>query len=354
MRLCRNFLLMCFVVPSLTAVAQTGAGTSTSAKSTGNRSAAATVNGVVIPQSKVERAFNAVVQQQLGGRMPPGMDLAAIRAQVVPNILERLIDDELLNQEVVRAKLTVSKAELRAEVERLLAAHLERTGLSREQFERQMKGRGGPSLEEMLSERSSAPELRRFMLQSRFFEKKNAAELAVSKSEIEAKYKEDLATVFTKPAVVRASHILVRSSPEDAASKRAEASKKAAAILAEAKKPGADFAVLAQNRSEGPSAPGGGDLGYFPRAGSMVEPFAAAAFAMNVGEISGVVETQFGFHIIKVTEKKEAHVIPLSDATEPITEELKAKKMDAVRKKHVKRLRKVAKIVIAGTTPKSP
>ncbi len=357
MKLRGKLLLICLTVQGSAAYAQVGVGTTASA--TGN---VATVNGVPISQSEVERAFAAVVQQQLGGQIPPGMDLAAIRAQVVPNIIERLIDEKLMEQEVARAKVTITPVELRAEVEKLLAAHLERTGLSREQFESQLKGRGAPALEELLSERAAAPELRRYMLQTRLFEKESAAELTVSTTEIEAKYKADLSTVFTKPATVRASHILVRSAKDDPAPKREEASKKAVSILADAKKAGADFAALARAHSEGPSAPGGGDLGYFPREGSMVEDFAAAAFALKVGEMSGIVETQFGFHIIKLTEKKKAHVISLADATGPITEQLKSEKMDAVRRQHISRLRKDAKIVISGAdaqvpsggTPKAP
>ncbi len=356
MRLSCRFLITFVAVSAGTGLAQTGDGTNTKAPAAATGSVAATVNGVVIPQSEVQQAFNTFVQRRFGGQMPPGTDLATMRAQVMPNILEMLISNELMDQDVLRAKVTVSDAELLATVEELLSAHLMRTGQTRKQFAATLKERGGPALKKLLSERAADPELKQVVLHDRLLEKLNGTELSVTPAEVEAKYKADLSTVFTKPATVRASHILVRSSPQGPAPKRDEASKKAAAILADAKKPNADFAALARDRSEGPSAPKGGDLGFFPREGAMVEPFAAAAFALKVGEVSGIVETQFGFHIIKVTEKKDAYVISLANATAPITEQLKANKLGVIRTKHLERLRGEAKIVITGTgnAPKSP
>ena len=89
---------------------------------------------------------------------------------------------------------------------------------------------------------------------------------------------------------VRASHILVES--------RSEAEKLIAQL-----KGGAKFADLAKKCSKCPSGANGGDLGYFKR-GQMVKPFEDAAFALNKGEVSGPVQTQFGYHVILVTDKR--------------------------------------------------
>jgi len=105
---------------------------------------------------------------------------------------------------------------------------------------------------------------------------------------------------------VGASHILIsyqgsaRAQPTVTRSKD-EAKKLAETLSADAKKEGADFAALAKQHSDGPSGPKGGDLGVFGR-GRMMPAFEAAAFALNVGEVSDVVETQFGFHVILRTE----------------------------------------------------
>ena len=106
------------------------------------------------------------------------------------------------------------------------------------------------------------------------------------------------------PEEITASHILIgyegamRSTAERS---RDEAAALAARVLGEARAEGADFAALARKYSDGPSRDKGGDLGSFKK-GMMAKPFEEAAFKLKVGEISGVVETQFGFHIIKRTK----------------------------------------------------
>ena len=108
---------------------------------------------------------------------------------------------------------------------------------------------------------------------------------------------------------VQASHILIayEGSSEDPEITRTqeEAQAEAERVLEEVKADPDSFAEFAQQYSDGPTGPNGGDLGFFGR-GAMVPPFEEAAFNMEVGEISQVVETDFGYHIIQVTDKKEA------------------------------------------------
>ena len=113
-----------------------------------------------------------------------------------------------------------------------------------------------------------------------------------------------------KPEQVKASHILVKVDAGADEAKKAEARKKIQEIQQKVKA-GGDFEALATENSDCPSKAKGGDLGFFER-GQMVKPFEEAAFALKPGEVSGIVETQFGYHIIKVQEKKDeigrAHV----------------------------------------------
>lgn len=122
---------------------------------------------------------------------------------------------------------------------------------------------------------------------------------------------------FEIPEQVKASHILFRvpqnASPEVREQKRQAAEK----VLAEVRA-GKDFAALARAHSDDTaSASKGGDLGFFPQ-GTMVAPFEQAAFALKPGEVSGIVETPFGFHIIKSEGRIEASVRPLSEVTKEV------------------------------------
>ncbi len=124
---------------------------------------------------------------------------------------------------------------------------------------------------------------------------------------------------------MKASHILIKVS-EDATP---EAKAKAKARILDIKKKieaGADFGEMAKKYSEGPSAANSGDLGYFRR-GQMVKPFEEAAFALKPGEMSDVVETKFGYHLIKSIDKKEASVVPFDQLKTRITMYLQQDKM---------------------------
>jgi len=130
----------------------------------------------------------------------------------------------------------------------------------------------------------------------------NALKAGISVSDEDLrKYYEENAARYTTPEERRASHILINAPKDAPADARAKARAKAEALLAQARKDPDSFAELAKKNSEDPgSAERGGDLDYFSR-GAMVKPFEDAAFALKPGEISGVVESDFGYHIIKLT-----------------------------------------------------
>jgi peptidyl-prolyl cis-trans isomerase C len=123
---------------------------------------------------------------------------------------------------------------------------------------------------------------------------------------------------------------------------------KAKQLVDQARAPGADFAALARENSSCPSSAQGGDLGYFPREKAMVEPFAAASFALKTDEVSDVVETQFGYHIIKATGQKEASVVTLEQARDSIYAELKQEKVAKAREQLATELRQKAQITYPG------
>jgi peptidyl-prolyl cis-trans isomerase D len=129
---------------------------------------------------------------------------------------------------------------------------------------------------------------------------------------------------YSTPEQVRASHILLKTEGKDDATVKA----KAESILKQAKA-GADFAELAKKNSEDEgSAKNGGDLDYFGK-GRMVPEFDAAVFAMQPGQISDLVKTQYGYHIIKLVDKKNATTRPLSEVRQQLVDQLGYEKAQA-------------------------
>jgi peptidyl-prolyl cis-trans isomerase C len=152
-------------------------------------------------------------------------------------------------------------------------------------------------------------------LRTTFIEEK--VQKAVTEEELKARYEKDIAS-YTPPEEVKAAHILVETEDE------------AKAIIADIEK-GADFAVLAKEKSKDPgSKDNGGDLGYFSK-GQMVPEFETAAFEMNVGDVSKTpVKSQFGFHVIKVEDKRKQPV--------PTFESVKAQIQPAVEREKFEKL----------------
>ena len=148
---------------------------------------------------------------------------------------------------------------------------------------------------------------------------------------------------FQQPEQVRASHILVQVNKEDTDAVRAEKKGKAQKILADVKK-GADFAAQAKLHSDDAgNKDKGGDLGYF-QAGAMAPEFETAAFALKVGGMSGVVESPFGYHIIKVTDRKKPQTVPFEQVKQNISMYLAEQKKNQALTTYFDSLRTASKI----------
>ena len=159
---------------------------------------------------------------------------------------------------------------------------------------------------------------------------------------------------FANPDLVKASHILFRLPPDATPEQAKAAEKKAKAAIVRANS-GEDFAKLASELSEEPgAAQRGGDLGYFPK-DKMVPEFADAAFAQKVNTVSATpVKTKFGYHVIKVTDKKPAGTASFDEAKQQIIAFLQAQKRRQIFKGIIQDLKQSAKIennLPAPTTP---
>ena len=153
-----------------------------------------------------------------------------------------------------------------------------------------------------------------------------ANQVTVDAAEVKKQYDDNIKQ-YAKAEERQASHILIAVKPDASDADKAAAKSKAEALAAQARKTPAQFADLAKKNSQDPgSAAQGGDLGSFARDGSMVKPFEDAVFSAKQGDIVGPVQTDFGWHIIKVTGIKAAKSQPFDEAKASIEKDLKQQK----------------------------
>lgn len=186
-------------------------------------------------------------------------------------------------------------------------------------------------------------ELKRGLSIQRLIEEKVNSSVSVSEEETRSYYDEN-PDMFFQPEMVKASHIITLASPEDKEEVKKAALDKITEIQGKLKQ-GADFAETAREFSEGPSNTQGGELGFFAR-GQMVPEFEEAAFSLAPGEISDIVQTDFGYHLIKVSERKEASTVPYEDVGADIENFLLDQKLNAAIDSYIMDLRDKADVTI--------
>lgn len=161
------------------------------------------------------------------------------------------------------------------------------------------------------------------ILAEKLFDKRTASIKPVTEQDARAFY-DNNEERFVQPERIKASHILLQVNKDDTDAIRAQKKAEAQRILGEIKK-GADFAEMAKKYSDCPSKQQGGDLGYFER-GRMDPTFEKAAFGLKTGQMSGIVETPFGYHIIKATDHAAASTVPFDQAKQNIIQYLTEQK----------------------------
>jgi peptidyl-prolyl cis-trans isomerase C len=257
---------------------------------------AVTVNGFVITEGQIDERIMPRLAR-LGSQLSPAM-AEQYKSRMRAQMLDGMILEHLLDEQVKKAGITVSDSEVDDKITEILT----RQGMTMDAFKSMIQAQG-QDYEQVKHEIGKSVGYER-LIDSQLPSKE------VSESDISAAYELNKEQ-YNIPEQVQASHILIKpdSNNPDVNQAKAQAKAKAEKLLQQLKD-GADFATLAKENSDCPSAGKGGDLGLFGR-GQMVQPFEDVAFALKPGELSGVVETQFGYHIIKVTQHKPAEVIPL-------------------------------------------
>jgi peptidyl-prolyl cis-trans isomerase C len=286
----------------------------------------ARVNGEPINRADLEEAV-AEIEARAGQPMP-----ADQRDRVLRAVLDQLIGYRLLVQESTTRKTAVTDAQVDARIDQIRSQFP-----SEEVFKEQLQQRK-TTLAELREDTRHSMQITA-MLQAEL-----DARTAVSAEQVNDFYVKNPAS-FQQGERVKASHILVRVQANTDPAEREKARAKAAGLLADLKA-GKDFAALAKQYSDDPgSGAQGGDLGYFQR-GQMVPPFETAAFALPVGQTSDLVLSDFGFHIIRVTDRQAGRTQPLDEVKADIEEYLLGQNREAQTRLFVESLKARGKVEI--------
>jgi peptidyl-prolyl cis-trans isomerase C len=316
-----NRLILAFVAISLFA------GPAWSAdKATSSEKKAASVNGKSISKIQFEREL-AVFQKQAAqkGQQLNDADLTTVKNR----ILENLIETEILYQQSQKEGIKVDDQAINEQIETIKKRFPDEAAYNK-------------ALEGMnVSEKEIRGQIQRGLAINQLLDTNIRKKITVTEEESN-KFYNDNPNFFKQPEQVKASHILIKVAPDAEESKKIQARKKIETIQKKVRQ-GEDFGLLAKANSEGPTAQREGDLGYFSQ-GQMVKPFGDAAFALKVGEVSEIVETQFGYHLIKVTDKKPARTIPYKEVQQKLEQHLKIEKERTEIQGYIENLKKSATI----------
>ena len=286
----------------------------------------ARINGDEISREEFEQAVRNI-EGRAGQAVP-----ADQRDEVYRGLLDDLISFRLLKQEAERRQLAPDDAELAAAMKEL-----------RGQFPNEAAFKQALAAQKMTLDQLRQ-ETRDKLVVSQLLESEIGTAVAVTPTEISGFYEKN-PDRFQQPEAVRASHVLIGVPQNADEAARRAAREKAEQVLKQARG-GADFARLARTHSnDSGSAQRGGDLGVFPR-GQMVPAFEQAAFALQPGQVSDIVETPFGYHVIKVTERQPPRTVPFAEVTGQIEQYLQQERRGEKAREFVEQLKAQGKVEV--------
>ncbi|MBN2180432.1 MAG: peptidylprolyl isomerase [Sedimentisphaerales bacterium] len=303
---------------------------------------AAVVNGVEITESRVQALIDDALSQFSNNttQMPPAI-LEQYRKQIRPQALDQLVAECLLAEKVKQGNIVVSDEEVINALTQMLSSQPE--PLTLEDYKQKLI-ENGKNFDEQ-KER-----IRKGLAYERVLGAQLEGKLNITEEDARKFYDENIKQ-FERGEQIRASHILIKpvytqgGDPNEA---KAVAKAKAQELLKKIKE-GADFAMLAKANSNCPSAERGGDLGFFSK-GDMTPPFEEAAFGLNLGQISDIVETEYGYHIIRVTDQRGAGAIPFDEVKDNLIQQLTTQRQNELTNAYIESLKAEAEIVYPADT----
>jgi peptidyl-prolyl cis-trans isomerase C len=286
----------------------------------------AVVNGIVITKVDFDQEMSRVQMKLMKmGKSFDDLNLLSVKKDV----LESLINRELLQQESQKHKIKVDKAKIDKQLKQM-----------KKQFPSEERFKEALGMMN-LSEADLEKQIKNDLILQQFIDKQFIQKIQVSDKETRTYY-DSHPVSFKNPEMVKASHILIKVDPKADKEQKLKARNKLETIRKKLGN-GEDFADLAKQYSDCPSKAKGGDLGFFGY-GQMVKSFEEAAFALNTGDVSDIVETEFGYHLIKVTDKKPESIILYKDVKDKLSQYLKQEKLHNEINEYVEKLKEKAKV----------
>lgn len=292
----------------------------------------ARVNGEAIGKDEFERALGNL-EARAGQPVP-----AEKRSEVYRGLLDEMIAYKLLLQESKTLKVTIPESDIDSRVKQI-----QNNFPSEQAFTKALS-------EQHVTLQQLKDDQREQLLVAKVIDTEVNSRVNVTPKDVDDFYVKN-PDKFKEPENVHAAHILIRVPPQADAGAKAKARAEAEAIRKQIRG-GADFAKLAREKSQDPgSAPNGGDLPAFARAKdapnqAMVPQFEETAFKLKPGEVSPVVETQFGFHIIKMVDHRQARTVPLEEARPQLTQILKEQQANDKTVAYINQLKAKSRIEI--------
>ncbi len=285
---------------------------------------AAVINNDIITLSEVEGRigpeFNRVRAE------PDAAKRAALKEELLKKGVDLLIGEKLMENQVKELNIEVADSEIELGMDDVK----KQNNISGEQFE-QLLAQEGYTLA------SYKAFMRKHLARLKLVNLKVRSKVKISEEDLKAEYarwSHDEASEFE----VHARHLLVQVAAKATPEQVEAAHVKALALMNEAKQPGVDFGELAKKKSEGPSAADGGDLGFFKR-GVMMADFERAAFTLPAGGISEPIRTKFGWHVLKVEERKALAAPPLDEVKDQLRERMLRGQLEKYTDQYVQELR---------------
>lgn len=272
----------------------------------------ARVNNEIVTLHDLQKSMTPYLLQN--GLDPSVLQDRSRRDALMREALKDLVDEKLLLEEAKKLDMAISDEE----VDQWLAYTRQQQGMSEADFNATLSQYG-------LNPKNYREVVRNNLLRIRLINVRVGSQINISDSEIDAAYRQRFGSGGATEPVVTISHIVIRpesTAPEDLQAARAQAEALRERLLA-----GEDFATLAREESQGPGAEDGGNLGTFQR-GELAPGFEEAAFALEVGEYSPVVETPLGFHVVTVTKREERVSTDVEEKKARIRAELHQRAME--------------------------